>query len=115
MTRSIYDLANYFNQEEGQKYPCSNQIVRCAYITDNVQEVCNYLNKNNITPIKQSKRYIGWQENNEQWIWIPINHNVRGYRFYKIKISKDYKNKEILEQVIIPCCNLYCCSWEVME
>lgn len=115
MIRSIYDLVNYFNQEEGQKYPCSNQIVICAYITNNSQEVYNYLNKNNITPIRQSKTYIGWQENNEQWIWIPINHNIRGYRFNKAKISKNYDNEEMLEQVIIPCCDLYCCSWEVME
>ena len=115
MKRSIYDLADYFNQEEGQKYPCSNQIVVCAYITNNSQEVYNYLNKNNITPIRISKTRIEWQENNERWIWIPINHNTRGYRFYKVKISKDYDNEEMLEQVIIPCCDLYCCSWEVMK
>lgn len=115
MRRSIYDLADYFNQEEGQKYPCSNQIVTCAYITNNSQEVYNYLNKNNIIPIRISKTHIEWQENNERWIWIPINYNTRGYRFYKVKISKDYGNEEMLEQVIIPCCDLYCCSWEVME
>ena len=68
MRRSIYDLADYFNQEEGQKYPCSNQIVTCAYITNNSQEVYNYLNKNNITPIRISKTHIEWQENNERWI-----------------------------------------------
>lgn len=115
MIQSIYDLANYFNQQQGRKYPCSNQIVVCAYITDNSQEIYNYLNKNNIMPIRVSKTCIEWQEDNEQWIWIPITYNVRGYRFNKVKISKDYDDKEILEQVIIPCCDLYCCSWEVME
>lgn len=115
MKYSIYNLADYFNQKKGRKYPCSNQIVRCIYITDNPLEICNYLNKNNIIPARKSKTYIEWQENNERWIWIPINHNTRGYRFYKIKISKDYDNEEMLKQVIIPCCNLYCCSWEVTE
>lgn len=116
MKRSIYDIAAYFNQEEGRKYPCSNQIVCCAYITDNLLEVYDYLNKNNIAPIRQSKTHIEWQENNEQWIWISTNHNAsKGYRLYKVKISKDYNNKEMLERVIIPCCDLYCCSWEVME
>lgn len=115
MRRSIYDLANYFNQEEGRKYPCSNQIVICAYITDNSQEVYDYLNKNNITPIRISKTRIEWQENNERWIWLPTTYNTKGYRLYKVKISKNYDNEEMLEQVIIPCCNLYCCSWEVME
>lgn len=111
----IKQAEEYFNQEEGQKYPCSNQIVLCAYITDDPQEVYNYLNKNNIIPIKKSKICIEWQENNERWTWKPINQSIRGYRFYKIKISKDYNNEEMLEQVIIPCCNLYCCSWEIIE
>ena len=115
MIRSIYDLANYFNQEEGRKYPCSNQIVCCAYITNNSQEVYDYLNKKNIIPIKVSKTRIEWQENNERWIWLPITWNTKGYRLYKVKISKNYNNEEILKKIIIPCCSLYCCSWEVME
>lgn len=115
MKYNLYDLANYFNQKQGRKYPCSNQIVICAYITDNSQEVYNYLDKNNIIPIRTSKTRIEWQENNERWIWLPITQNTRGYRFYKIKISKNYNNEEILKTIIIPCCSLYCCSWEVME
>lgn len=115
MIQLIYDLADYFNQKQGRKYPCSNQIVVCAYITDNSQEVYNYLDKNNIIPIRISKTRIEWQENNERWIWLPITQNTRGYRFYKIKISKNYNNEEILRKRIIPYCSLYCCSWEVME
>ena len=26
-------IAEFFNKQEGQKYPCSNQIVSCAVIT----------------------------------------------------------------------------------
>ena len=44
----------------------------CAYITNNSQEVYNYLDKNNIIPIRTSKTRIEWQENNERWIWLPI-------------------------------------------
>lgn len=115
MNNLLYDLANYFNQQQGSKIPCSNQIVICAYITDNLQEIYNYLDKNNIIPIRILKTCIEWQENNEHWIWIPITEKIRGYRFYKIKISKNYSNKKILEQVIIPSCDFYCCSWEVIE
>lgn len=115
MIQLIYDLADYFNQKQGRKYPCSNQIVICAYITDNSQEVYNYLDKNNIIPIRISKTRIEWQENNERWIWLPITQQIRGYRFYKIKISKNYNNEKILKEIIIPYCSLYCCSWEVME
>lgn len=114
MIQLMYDLANYFNQQQGRKYPCSNQIVICAYITDNPQEIYDYLNKNNIIPIRVSKTRIEWQENNERWIWLPIAWNTKGYRLYKVKISKNYNNEKILKEIIIPCCSLYCCSWEVM-
>ena len=56
MIQLMYDLANYFNQKQGRKYPCSNQIVICAYITDNSQEIYNYLDKNNI----EAKKLIGY-------------------------------------------------------
>ena len=110
----IYGYADYFNQQEGRKYPCSNQIVTCIYITDNPQEVYDYLNKNNIEPIRKRKDYIEWRENDEKWIWMPIKDTIRSYRFYKVKISKDYDNKEKLRYLIIPYCGLYCCSWEVL-
>ena len=115
MIQLIYDLADYFNQKQGRKYPCSNQVVICVYVTDNQQEVYNYLDKNNIIPIIISKARIEWQENNERWVWFPITQNIRGYRFYKIKISKNYNDEEKLKKIIIPYCSLYCCSWEVME
>lgn len=114
MNNLIYDLANYFNQQQGSKIPCSNQIVICAYITNNLQEIYNYLDKNNIIPIIISKTRIEWQENNERWIWLSMTQKVRGYRFYKIKISKNYNNEEILKEIIIPYCSSYCCSWEVV-
>lgn len=111
----LYNWANYFNSRQGQKYLCGNQIVTYIYITNSPQEVCDYLNKNNISPTIKSMTRIEQQENDERWIWIPITEKIRGYRFYKVKISKNYSNEKILEQVIIPCCNLYCCSWEVIE
>lgn len=112
MKKTIYD---YFNQQKGQRYPCSNQIVTCIYITDNPQEVYNYLNLNNINIIKRTKNYIEWQENNERWIWRPIKDNCRGYRFYKVKISKNYDDEKKIRELILPSCFHYCCSWEVME
>ena len=115
MKYNLHDLALYFNQQKGQRYPCSNQIVTCIYITDNNQEVYEYLKKNHIIPTKKTKRYIEWQENNERWIWQSIAENARGYRFYKVKISNNYNNEEMLQYVILPCCHSYCCSWEVME
>ena len=110
----LEEYTNYFNKQIGRNFPCSNQIVVCIYITKDKQEVLNYLSKNNITPIQKAKKYIKWQEKNEYWIWCPILENSRGLRFYKVKISKNYDDYEMLKKRIIPCCSLYCCSWEVI-
>ncbi len=89
-------------------------MVTCIYITKNPAEVYDYLSKNNIDIVKKGKNYIEWRENNETWIWRPINDSVRGYRFYKVKISKNYNDIEKLKNLIVPYCSLYCGSWEVM-
>ena len=115
MSDLIKHAEEYFNQQKGRHYPCSNQIVTCIYITNNIQEVYEYLNKNHIVPNRQGKNYIEWQENNERWIWRPISESCRGFRFYKVKISNDYNNEKMLQYIILPCCDSYCCSWEVME
>lgn len=115
MDNLLKKYACYFNKQEGRKYPTSNQIVTCLYVTENKQEVFDYLNKNNLSITKIQKDFIEWRENNERWIWYPMSKNYRGFRFYKIKISKNYNNYKILRYIIIPYCANYCCSWEIME
>ena len=44
-----------------------------------------------------------------------MSEAFKGYRFYKVKISKSYNNYEVLKTIIVPCCAGYCCSWEIME
>lgn len=110
----LKDYANYFNKQTGRSLPYSNQLVICICITKYKQEVFDYLSQKNITPILIGKNFIKWQENNEIWTWFPISESFRGKRFYKVKISKNYNNDEILKKIIIPCCNSYCCSWEVI-
>lgn len=112
---AIYKAKEYFNQQQGQKYPTSNQTVTCAYITENKKEVIKYLKQKHIKPLIQQRYYLRWQENNEQWTWRPITGNSRGYRFYKIKISKNYSDYNILQTVILPACAHYCCSWEIIK
>ena len=115
MNNLLKKYAYYFNKQEGRRYPVSNQIVTCAYITEDKQEVINYLNKNNLSITKKSKNVIEWRENNEHWRWHPMSESSRGYRFYKVKISKNYNNYEALKTRILPYCANYCCSWEIME
>ena len=84
MNNLLKKYACYFNRQKGRIYPCSNQIVTCVYITEDKQEVINYLNKNNLSITKKSKNIIEWQENNERWRWHPMSEAFKGYRFYKV-------------------------------
>ena len=53
-----------------------------------------------------------WQlKNRERWIRVPMSESVRGYRYYKIKVDNNIDRK-FLEQIILPCCAHYCCSFE---
>ena len=81
---------NYFKNQKGQKYPCSNQIVLCGIFT--------YLEKakNILRPPNYFMKSIGanrtdWynKDKTEKWrLFSPNTFNMRGYRFYKIKIDK---------------------------
>ena len=33
----------YFNKQKGRKYPCSNQIVRCAIVTNDRDKVVDFM------------------------------------------------------------------------
>ena len=115
MDNLLKKYACHFNKQKGRKYPFSNQVIKCVYITEHKQEVIDYLNKNNLSITKMQKNVIEWQEGNEFWRWHPISKAFRGYRFYKVKISKNYNNYKVLKTIILPCCVNYCCSWEIME
>ena len=59
----------YFNSQEGRKYPCSNQIVRCAVITQDKETAINYMSGKNVKIIRSSKYMLEWElDNGEQWI-----------------------------------------------
>lgn len=55
MNNLLKHYASYFNKQEGRKYPCSNQVVVCMYITENKQEVFDYLDKNNFHIMRLGK------------------------------------------------------------
>lgn len=102
-------IANHFNNQEGQNYPCSNQIVCCGFVGDN--DKWNNFVKQNRKNIIRLSRYEFTLKNNEKWVRILSPEHTRGYRYYKIKVDKNIEDR-ILNQYILPYCGLYCCSFE---
>lgn len=51
----------YFDKQEGRKYPCSNQIVRCAIVTDDRNKAIKFMSDKNIKKKEKEKiRLIGF-------------------------------------------------------
>lgn len=99
-------ISDTISKQEGQNYPCSNQIVTCGFFAprEKWEEFCN-ANKHKIKYI--AKDHISF-EDGEKWRWYPeYNGNIRGFRFYKIKVSCDI-NRQAFLHCIYPCCAIYC-------
>lgn len=104
----------FFNNQEGQKYPCSNQIVLCGIITKDKDKAIDFMKNKNIVEIRKGQKEIVWLlDNNERWMWRDWNVNHRGYRFYKVAVDK-FIDDDLFELLVIPKCSLYCCSFEII-
>lgn len=99
-------ISERINKQEGRKYPCSNQIVVCGFFSTD-EEWNNFVN-NNLDKIKTRQKNRVIFANKEQWYHFDyINYSQRGYRFYKIKVSRNV-NRELFLNCIYPYCSLYC-------
>lgn len=110
--RYILNYIQKFNNQSGQNYPCSNQIVRniiWVYHFDQIVE--DYLKSHNAIKAPRYNKYNRnyWIIDGEEWSVVRASNHARGYRAYKaiidIRIPMD-----ILQTIVIPCCNLYCCQ-----
>ena len=99
-------ISERINKQEGRKYPCSNKIVVCGFFSTD-EEWNNFVN-NNLDKIKIRQKDRVVFANKEQWYHFDyINYSQRGYRFYKIKVSRNV-NRELFLNCIYPYCSLYC-------
>ena len=99
-------ISDTISKQEGQNYPCSNQVVTCGFFAPRKkwEEFCNE-NKHRTKHI--TKDYMIF-EDGERWHWFSINsYNCRGYRFYKIKVSRNV-DRHVFMQNIYPYCSHYC-------
>lgn len=102
----------YFDKQDGRKFPCSNQIVVCAIITKDTDKAFSIMEKKGAIIKRRSRNHIEWELNNERWLWTNWNMNHRGYRFYKIIVDEDVD--EDLFEYAISYSGFYCCSMEIM-
>ena len=55
----------YFNKQKGRKYPCSNQIVRCAIVTNDRDKAIDLMSDKEVVKKLERKDYAAWLlENN---------------------------------------------------
>lgn len=104
----------YYDKQEGRKYPCSNQIVKCGIITKDRNLAMDFMKNKNVVKKWERKDEIMWElDNGEQWLWKNWTGNCRGYRFYKVAIDKMI-DKDLFNYFVRPYCSLYCCSVEII-
>lgn len=105
MNKELRDkVSESIAKQEGQNYPCSNQVVCCGFFSDHTvwKEFCE---DNDIKyTINQNSIVL---QNDERWEWFRTSYNRRGYRFYKIKVCSEIDEKMFFEN-IYPYCSLYC-------
>ena len=106
--------SGYFNKQKGRKYPCSNQIVRCAIVTNDRDKAVDLMRDKEIVKKFERENQVAWLlGNGEQWVWQRWSECCRGYRFYKVIVDKNISD-EVFDLIVLPCCANYCCSLEVM-
>lgn len=99
-------ISGKINKQEGRKYPCSNQNVVCGFFST-YEDWNNFVN-NNLDKIKIRQKDRVVFSNEERWYHFSYaNYSCRGYRFFKIKVSRNI-NREIFLNYIYPYCSLYC-------
>ena len=102
----------YFNKQEGNPHPVSNQIVICGVMTEDRDKALSVMEEKGAVIRRQNYNYIEWKLNNEIWVWRYWNKSLRGYRFYKVIVDEDI-NDELFQYTVIHCSS-YCCSMEIV-
>jgi hypothetical protein len=110
----LKQFAEYYNKQEGRKYPYSNQIVRCGIVTNDREKAIDYMKDKDIVYMRVNYDCIEWLlDNREKWIWRNWNEFFKGHRLYKLVIDK-HTDKNVFEKIIAPMCSIYCCSVEII-
>ena len=99
-------------KQKGQRYPRGNQIVICGVMITDRDKALSVMQNKGAVIVQNGESYIKWELNNEKWIWLDLNLDIRGRRFYKIIIDQNID--EIFFPMIAAYCHYYCCSVEIV-
>lgn len=103
----------YYDNQVGRKYPCSNQHVVCGIITEDRNKAINFMvDKPVIYKSERIDAITWWLDNGERWLWRKWNDDYRGYRFYKVAIDR-LINKDFY-YFAQSSCACYCSSVEII-
>lgn len=110
----LQQIAEYYNKQEGSKYPCSNQIVCCGIVTNDREKAINFMKDKDVIEKRETSNSIKWFLNNgEIWVWRNWNDLIRGDRLYKVAIDR-WTDENMLNMIILPKCSSYCYSMEII-
>ena len=94
------------SKQKGQNYPCSNQIVTCGIFSS--EEYWDEFCLKNEYKMKRRTKYWIEFEYGERWTYFnPDIYPFRGFRFHKIKVTRNI-NRRLFLECVYPCCALYC-------
>lgn len=115
MNKEILEhYVEYFNKQEGRRYPFSNQTVLCAIITNDKDKALNFMKDKPVVRMESGNSSINWYlDNGERWLWRTWSESMRGCRFYKVAVDQNISD-DIFNFFVLPFCASYCCSMEVI-
>lgn len=102
----------YYDNQKGQPYPCSNQTVLCGVITYDRDKALSIMEDKGAVKMVVGRDYIKWTLNNEIWTWRNWSLNSRGNRFYKIIVDENIDENLFIWMRCY--CGFYCCSVEIV-
>ena len=110
----------WVSEQEGDPYPCSNQIVKRSIILRDLKRIEAFEQAYpHFVCYRRSKwcqdtRYID-SRTEELWTVITAHeNNLRGHRHYKAIIDSTI-DEDTFNVLIAPCMSHYCCSVEFFE
>ena len=108
-------LAEKFSKQEGQNYPCGNQVVLCGVITNNKDKALSVMKERGavITSKWSISPRIEWELDGERWLWRNWNESSRAIRFYKVLVDENI-DENTFNYLIMPRLACYCCSFEII-
>lgn len=99
-----------YNNQIGQSYPCSNQVVCRGIVYSSLDKLNEFIKSKN--GYRNSRLMGTYMIDGKRWIAIPAEGNARGYRLYKAYIDNEIDD-EIIKKCIMPIMSNYCCFCEL--